>query len=567
MLGKINLQRHILISIEIRFYSKSKKYIMTNSSFLKKLLFAFGIVFFVSCNDDFNEIGSDIVGDDIHTDMVQHIVDVTAYDRPTGAVQSNNLSQNQLGVYSNTYFGKTVSHFVTQLELATENPTLYEPEVDSVYIYIPYNIDASKTTTGSDGKTTYALDTNYFFGDLASTFKLEIFRNGFYLRDSDPAAADKLQRYYSDDKAMVDALTVGNALFTKTDFKFSPEEHEIKANIEGGTQNKLIEKKAPGLFTYLDKDYFEEVLMSTANRGNLLNNNLFKNYFRGLYFKVTQGTGAVMGLPRFSEGTITIKYRDWPSRTDGVEGPDKSVEEKPRKTITLNLKGNTINFFENSPEVAFQSAITTSSPTEGDERLYLKGGAGSMTIINLDDAQIKALTAAQMGQKVLINEANLVFHVDDSQMNNLKDADKPYRIYLYDLKNRTPIYDYLIDGTSSASNPKGNKGNYGGVRTTIEMNGKAHDIYKIRLTNHVNNIINGDSTNVKLGLVVTDNINVVGNGNLKTPFTEDGTEVKQTPVSATNSLFGTILYGNNIPATSDDYNKRLKLEIYYTKPK
>jgi len=29
---------------------------------------------------------------------------------------------------------------------------------------------------------------------------------------------------------------------------------------------------------------------------------------------------------------------------------------------------------------------------------------------------------------------------------------------------------------------------------------------------------------------------------------------------------GTILYGNNIPFGDSNYDKRLKLEIYYTKP-
>ena len=36
-------------------------------------------------------------------------------------------------------------------------------------------------------------------------------------------------------------------------------------------------------------------------------------------------------------------------------------------------------------------------------------------------------------------------------------------------------------------------------------------------------------------------------------------------MSTANPL-GTVLYGSNIPAGDPDYNKRLKLEIYYTKP-
>lgn len=85
----------------------------------------------------------------------------------------------------------------------------------------------------------------------------------------------------------------------------------------------------------------------------------------------------------------------------------------------------------------------------------------------------------------------------------------------------------------------------------------------MRITNHINNIINNDSTNVKLGLVVTENINVVSNATLKTPFTTSETEVEKLPVSSVTYPFGTVLYGSSSNVPED---KRLKLEIFYTKP-
>jgi hypothetical protein len=36
-------------------------------------------------------------------------------------------------------------------------------------------------------------------------------------------------------------------------------------------------------------------------------------------------------------------------------------------------------------------------------------------------------------------------------------------------------------------------------------------------------------------------------------------------MSVVNPL-GTILYGSNLPVTDPNYDKRLKLEIFYTKP-
>ncbi len=77
--------------------------------------------------------------------------------------------------------------------------------------------------------------------------------------------------------------------------------------------------------------------------------------------------------------------------------------------------------------------------------------------------------------------------------------------------------------------------------------------------------MNKDSLGIRLGLVVSETINQVSNAALKTPFTTLGQEVKSVPVSSVIHPFGTVLYGSreseNVPE-----DKRLKLEIYYTKP-
>jgi hypothetical protein len=45
---------------------------------------------------------------------------------------------------------------------------------------------------------------------------------------------------------------------------------------------------------------------------------------------------------------------------------------------------------------------------------------------------------------VLINEANLVFHVDGDALTNGFVAN---RIYLYDFQNNRPIFDYVTDAS------------------------------------------------------------------------------------------------------------------------
>lgn len=537
---------------------------MTNSSFLKKLFLALSVVLIVSCDKDFNEIGADIIDDDIHHDMTGDTLNVVAYSASLGAVQSNNLPINQLGIFNSDVFGKTVAHFVTQLEFPVNgaNPTIFKPKVDSVYLYIPYF--STKIKTETNGESRYRLDSIY--GDTTQTMSLKVYRNGYFLRDSDPNAPEGAQRYYSDGKAMVDALKVGSHLNNAADekenlkFKFSAEEIKREAVVKEGDKEKIVERMAPGIFVNLDKDIIESQIVK-AGSGNLLNNNVFKNYFRGLYFNIEQsGDKTAMAVPQFSKGVIIIKYTDNEMGLDG-----EATEKRIKKTMTLNLAGNTINFFDNAFSDPFQSALAAANPVAGDSHLYLKGGSGSMAVINIDQTAIEDLrTKSKASGGVLVNEANLSFFIDNDAMTN---STEPTRVYLYDLKNRTPIFDYYRDASSNNVNKKYDKVVYGGI---IERDAKKRGIrYKIRLTNHLNNIIKNDSVNVPLGLVITDNINLISNAGLKTPFTvSNGSyNVDRLPVSSVIQPFGTVLFGNNLPATNKNYDKRLKLEVFYTKAK
>ena len=83
--------------------------------------------------------------------------------------------------------------------------------------------------------------------------------------------------------------------------------------------------------------------------------------------------------------------------------------------------------------------------------------------------------------------------------------------------------------------------------------------YKIRITDHIKNLIRNDSTNVRLGLVVTETITNVGFTKLKTPIGI----IDKIPTMSALSPLGTVLYGSHSSVADD---KRLKLEIYYTKP-
>lgn len=226
----------------------------------------------------------------------------------------------------------------------------------------------------------------------------------------------------------------------------------------------------------------------------------------------------------------------------------------------MNLKGNTVNFFENNltTAIAYSDALDNPNTIEGDDTLYLKGGDGSVVLIDLfgadtDTDGVPDELADLRAQDLLINDAYLTFYVKNDGQENAR------RIYLYDAENNVSILDY--NDSSVSSDPKLNKYIFGGILEKTEF-GEAIK-YVVRLGAHLNKIIKSTdesvNKNVRLGLAITDNINIVGNAS-----SFDTSTLEFVPVSSVMSPLGAVLYGNT-SAVADD--KKMKLEIYYTKPK
>lgn len=525
---------------------------MNTTSLKKYILFTLTIILFAACDQDFNGIGTDIIGGD-NFEIKQLEPSVVAFNQNLGPVQSNNLPINALGIYNNLAFGETTANFATQVVLQTVNPTIepaLKPVIESVILYIPYFTDATKTKTNTDGDSTYTLDSIY--GPTASKIKLGVYESGYYMRDFDPATQDG-QVYYSNQNSLFDnekRQRLNNGGVSQNDeFVFSDAEFKEETKDSDGKVTSTV-RTAPGMRLNLDTNFFKSKILE-APSGKLATNDVFKNYFRGLYFKVEKSNASAttnLALINFSKGTIIIKYKEDTSSTNTT---------RIEKSIVLNLTGNSVNLFQNDYLPSYRDGIMSPNTTEGDVKLYLKGGEGSMAVIDIfKDNELDLLRKS----KYLINDASLTFTIDTDAMKN---ADEPNRIYLYDLNNKRQLLDYSLDA-SIGKTSKFNKTVHGGIIEEVEKKGTR---YKIRLTNHIRNLVINDTvTNVKLGLVVIENINDVSNKKLATPISVNGVGIKQIPTSSVINPLGTVLFGNNIPLGDKDYEKRLKFEIYYTKP-
>ena len=567
---------------------------MQNNSFLKLLFLVSLVSFFASCDKDFNEIGSNVVDNDHFGLILDESNAVIAYNQPTGSVETSNLSINSLGYYNNPFFGKTRASVVSQVILDTVNQTIgTNPIVTKVELSLPY-FSHLVSTDATTGDHTYELDSVQGYVKVSdkkvfNKIKLSVYESNYYLRDYDAALGFlDTQKYYSGATSDFDANKNPNRLNDDADasqnneFLYSAAEIKTYKLVDG--VSTVDTRSAPGMRLKLRTEFFQDKLFGPSASGKFLNNNIFKEYFRGLYFKADNSSSSTeqgsMALLNFKLGKVIVTYNVTVTSSTGVP----STKEMK---FGISLSGNSVNLLENNYTSQYTSGLASNSnATTGAYNLYPKGGEGSMTVIELFDKtdikgwdkttgafvsgqnnisdQLEDIRHPADNKTLLVNEANLTFYIDKTKMTG---ATEPNRVYLYDLNNHTPIIDYYYDNTV-ASNVKNNKYVHGGIiekETLSTIVDKRGIKYKIRLTNHLRNLISKDSTNVRLGLVVTESIAIATNSKLKNA-TSGLNPFSKIPTCSVLNQLGTVLFGNNIPASDPNYANRLKLEIFYTKP-
>ncbi|MFL1012479.1 DUF4270 domain-containing protein [Flavisericum labens] len=529
---------------------------------IKFLNFSFFILLivtlFIACDKDFANIDSDVLGDEnANFNPKDTILPVAAYSKKLEGLQIDNLASNLLGFFYDPSFGNTTASIITQLVPSSFSPSFGEnPVIDSIVINIPYY----SSVIGSDenGNSLYKLDS--VFGNRNAEIKLSIYQNNYFLRDFDPSGgAASTQNYYSN------AISGLNSALTKTTtINFDNHMGELILSdtiLPSSAATVLVQRtetdttatfSAPSYRAILKSDdaknYWKNIIIDKEGDAVLSNQSNFKNYFRGLYLKAeaieNDGQMALLNLTNVNSNvTIYYSYGEADSRL--------------QSTYTLNFSGNTLNTFIND----FTNPLQNGNPTEGDANLYLKGQEGSMAVVDLfpnnslDDFKNK-FTDGEVPIK-LINEAYLEVYEDMSKAIN-GDYGSEYhkydRIYAYDIENNIPLIDYDFDQSTNTQSPFSSKFISLSLRDTIS--GK----YKIRLTEHLKNILLRDSTNTKIGLVLSNNVNYTSNSEILNP--DD--EVTGIPSAAIISPRGTVLHGSH---ESVNVTKRLKFKVFYTEPK
>jgi len=538
------------------------------------LVLCLTLIFAQSCETDFTSLDSDVINSDNAINFETNSIEypIVTHSKIVDPVQSNNLPSFLLGYNNHAIYGESTSSFVGQMV-----PDQYSPDfgdnvvLDSVILTIPYFSRGIETSDEDD--ITYELDSVYG----GSPIKLSIYRNNFFLRSFDPYGEfDDSQKYYSngslsDLESISQGQLEGELLFEINDFVASANQINL-TELDTLDVPFVSQKIAPALRFRLDTpndNYWQNLIFENEDDPVLLSENNFKEFFRGLYIKVEgiNSEGSMMLLNLASTNTsLTIHYTSDTPITDETDTSNEDDITSYQNDYVINFSGVLLNIFDNN----FSVDVSNSDEVNGDENIYLKGGEGYIGVIDLFNGTVEN----EMGDQVdafdhfksffyddisdsslkLINEAYIEFYVNQ----DLNLENEPDRIFVYNYEQNMSLIDYFIDQSVSSTTINA-KINHLQPLQRVDDDPEGQGIkYKIRITEHLNNIILQDSTNARLGLGIINDIAATSFFSILNDDDED----LQLASGTILSHKGTVLHGNQ----SQQEDKRPKIKIYYTEP-
>lgn len=404
---------------------------------------------------------------------------------------------------------------------------------------------------------------NYDEVETPTTFGLKVERSTYFLRDLDPNSNfQESQQYFSTQEFspsfVSEVLYESNEALTIDNKEILIPREDDEAT-EDTDESLTFTKLGPGIRVPLDLAFFQQNIIDKEGGSELLSQANFSEFLRGVHLSLLESIGdPTMFLLDLTRANITITYT-----YDAYNTSDDNIEER-ENTFTLSLLagsagtgflGNAVNTLinENYPTNILESLDNGNNAS----RIFLKGGAGITTQINLfEPSNGENILEEIRANNWIINEANLVFYVDQSYSGMSIGAAEPPRLYLYNAETNLPLYnpntEQSIDETLF-----GLYLNHDGI--IVRQDGLGYK-YTVRITEHINNLVVRDSINRTLGLTLTTNIQNTNVTNAILTSDED-----DIPVTSNLTPLGTVLFGSALSETDPNFDKRLKLEISYTK--
>ena len=417
--------------------------------------------------------------------------------------------------------------------------------------------DDTESINPNAGATLYELDS--LMGNSEAKFKLKVSELDYFLRPFDPENNfETYQKYYSSN-SIPDNFS-GTVLFDE-EIEINSKElvfyKEDDPETEDDDESEIVkERLTPRIRVSLDKDFFQSKILDNEGSDDLANAENFKLFFKGIIIDAYDFSDPLLMILNFSEAEIRIVY-DYQKydKNDTDDDTSDDVIESTEDEYKLNLNGIKLNSFKYDLYPA--EIITAISDTINNAGLvYLKGGEGIMAEIELfKDDDGNDLLEEIRKKEWLVNEASLSIYINKDMLSSSGGIIEPSRLYLYDIDNKAPLIDYFVDNSAGPKEYQNKIVHGGSIELDEDKNGL---MYKIRISEHIKNVIRKDSTNTKLGLVVSSDISNTINVEVETKDL-----MTFIPNSTAINPLGTVLIGPS--PSAEYYEKRMKLDLYYTK--
>jgi len=417
--------------------------------------------------------------------------------------------------------------------------------------------DDTESINPNAGATLYELDS--LMGNSEAKFKLKVSELDYFLRPFDPENNfETYQKYYSSN-SIPDNFS-GTVLFDE-EIEINSKElvfyKEDDPETEEDDESEIVkERLTPRIRVSLDKDFFQSKILDNEGSDDLANAENFKLFFKGIIIDAYDFSDPLLMILNFSEAEIRIVY-DYQKydKNDTDDDTSDDVIESTEDEYKLNLNGIKLNSFKYDLYPA--EIITAISDTINNAGLvYLKGGEGIMAEIELfKDDNGNDLLEEIRKKEWLVNEASLSIYINKDMLSSSGGIIEPSRLYLYDIDNKAPLIDYFVDNSAGPKEYQNKIVHGGSIELDEDKNGL---MYKIRISEHIKNVIRKDSTNTKLGLVVSSDISNTINVEVETKDL-----MTFIPNSTAINPLGTVLIGPS--PSAEYYEKRMKLDLYYTK--
>ena len=426
-------------------------------------------------------------------------------------------------------------------------------------------LDPNDTDSSSYNVEQQVYEIDSVFGNRSAEFDLKVYELTYYLSTLDPANNFESSKPYFSDDDFYEQGFYGKTLHDDSanlNFEEIPvfyTEDDPATEEDELTQVNFYE--TPRLRVPLDVNFFQRTFINLEGSEKFVNQANFNNFFKGLIVRAENFTDDLYMMLDISNSRIVLEYDYNSYNINGTynDVSDDTIETKKASSV-IPLGGVTINIYDHEnfdPKILAE--VNTSAKNLPSEKIYLNGSKfiSKLKLFSNDNSVSDELKSF-MSKDVLINEANIVLHLDE-EMSKSNSKTLPERLYIYSYDNGSPIEDYnkdfSIDYTTTSLNM--NKFTFGGL-LQYDSNDNPTS-YKFNITNHVSNIVRNDSLNIDLGLTTMSNIDDVFT--LKYGYLPNMKKILL-PSSSLSFPFPVSLFGSS--PDQSNISKRLKLEILYT---